>query len=240
LKSLLALIVAVAALVATVLSTSNSPTRADGPGLTAGRLESVIPTSIIREVPPRQWEAMVAAGMVREECPVQRREQLRRVDLNFVNFDGEVERGHLIVRDDTARSIQRIFDRLFEMKFPLRSMKSVEAFDGDVAASLRADNTSAYNCRRADQINAPFSESPHANGRAVDLNPRENPWMDLRCNCWTPSAKHQERTPGPGKILEKDDVWQLFIDEGWVWQNIKVPDYMHFDTGYPSQPLENP
>ena len=29
---------------------------------------------------------------------------------------------------------------------------------------------------------------------------------------------------------------QLFEERGWVWQNIKVPDYMHFDTGYPSRP----
>ena len=41
-----------------------------------------------------------------------------------------------------------------------------------------------------------------------------------------------------GKILRKDPVWQLFDDEGWIWQNIDVPDYMHFDTGYPSKPLQ--
>ena len=36
------------------------------------------PASRIREVPPAQWDAIVAAGMVRPECPIQRREQLRR------------------------------------------------------------------------------------------------------------------------------------------------------------------
>ena len=34
---------------------------------------------------------------------------------------------------------------------------------------------------------------------------------------------------------------QLFEARGWIWQNIKVPDYMHFDTGYPSRPrIEEP
>jgi hypothetical protein len=32
-------------------------------------------------------------------------------------------------------------------------------------------------------------------------------------------------------------VWRAFHDEGWIWQNIDVPDYMHFDTGYPSSPF---
>lgn len=195
------------------------------------------PASRIREVPPAQWDAIVAAGMVRPECPIQRRDQLRRVDLNYVDFDDRTRRGHLIVNADVAESIQRIFDRLFEKKFPIRKMKGVEAYGGDVARSLSADNTSAFNCRRADQINAPFKDSPHANGRAVDINPLENPWMDLRCDCWTPSARYAERTPGPGKILEKGLVWRLFIREGWIWQNIDVPDYMHFDTGYPSRPF---
>lgn len=193
--------------------------------------------SRVRQVPPAQWDAIVEAGMVRPECPIQRREQLRRVDLNYVDFSGRTRRGHLIVNADVARSIQRIFDRLFAEEFPIRRMRGVESYGGDVAKSLSADNTSAFNCRRADQINAPFKDSPHANGRAVDINPFENPWMDLRCDCWTPSARHAKRTPGRGKILEKGLVWRLFEREGWIWQNIDVPDYMHFDTGYPSRPL---
>lgn len=190
----------------------------------------------IGEVPAAQWEAMVAAGMVRPECPVQSPDQLRRVDVDYIDFDGVRQRGHLVVASDTAGTTARIFQRLADEAFPIRQMRGVENFDGDTLASLQADNTSAFNCRRADQINAPFGDSPHANGRAVDINPLENPWMDLRCDCWSPSAEFAERTPGPGKILEGGLVWQVFTAEGWIWQNIDVPDYMHFDTGYPSRP----
>ena len=35
-------------------------------------------------------------------------------------------------------------------------------------------------------------------------------------------------------------VWRLFHREGWVWQDIDVPDYMHFDTGYPSRHYRGP
>ena len=196
--------------------------------------------AVVGPVPSDQWEAMVSAGMVRPGCPVQRPGQLRRIDIGYVDFNGTAQRGHLIVNRDTARSVVRIFTALFDARFPIASMASVEAFGGDTIASLKANNTSAYNCRRLDQINAPPLESPHANGRAVDINPVQNPWTDLRCDCWVPSKRNSARTPGPGKILPDDQVVRLFEGEGWIWQNIKVPDYMHFDTGYPSVPYRRP
>jgi D-alanyl-D-alanine carboxypeptidase len=196
--------------------------------------------AVVQPVPPRQWKQMVRVGMVRPECPIQRRGQLRRVEVNHYDFQGEVRRGHLIVNEDVAHSVARVFTRLFEKEFPIRRMRSLEAYDGNSNASLRADNTAAFNCRRAGQINAPFLESPHANGRAVDINPRENPWMDLRCDCWMPSPKHAPRRPGQGKILRGGLVWRTFRAEGWIWQDIDVADYMHFDTGYPSKPYKGP
>ena len=196
--------------------------------------------AVIRGVPQRQWDAMVGAGMVREGCPVTERTQLRRVEADHVNFEGELKRGHLIVNADTAETTARIFTRLYDEGFPIERMRGVENYDGDTLKSLQDNNTSAYNCRRPDQINAPVLESPHANGRAVDINPRQNPWMDLRCDCWSPGAENAERTPGAGKILRGGPVWETFTDEGWIWQNIDVPDYMHFDTGYPSMPYATP
>ncbi len=195
---------------------------------------------IIGPVPPEQWDAMVAAGMVRPGCPVTERGDLRRLDIGYIDFDGQPQRGHLVVNRDTAETTARIFTALFEAKFPIASMQGVENYGGDTRASLDANNTSAYNCRRPDQINAPFLESPHANGRAVDINPLQNPWKDLRCTCWVPSKQYAERTPGPGKILGGDAVVRLFEAEGWIWQNIRVADYMHFDTGYPSAPYQEP
>ncbi|MGB8946811.1 MAG: M15 family metallopeptidase [Streptomyces sp.] len=183
-----------------------------------------------------QWRRMVEAGMWREGCPATRT-SLRRVEVNYRDFEGEVQRGVLVVHADVAASVSRIFSLLFEAEFPIYHMEPVEAYDGDNNASLRANNTAGYNCRRANQINAPLKESPHANGRAIDINPVQNPWKDLRCKCWSPSGKYAERTSGKGVVLKGGAVWQAFTDEGWVWQNIKVADYMHFDTGYPSAPF---
>ncbi|MFE9651354.1 M15 family metallopeptidase [Streptomyces sp. NPDC006365] len=193
----------------------------------------------VKEITDAQWSRMLAAGLWRKGCP-DVRDQLRRVEMNYLGFDGEVHRGVLVVNADVTASVVRIFTRLFEEGFPIRRMEPMEAYDGDLNASLRDDNTSAFNCRRPDQINAPFRESPHANGRAIDINPLENPWKDLRSKRWSPSAKDAARTEGKGKILKGGLVWRAFTEEGWVWQDIKVPDYMHFDTGYPSKPFKGP
>lgn len=189
----------------------------------------------ILPIPDRQWRRMRAAGVVRPECPVQRGD-LRRVEVNFHGWDGGTSRGVLVVNRDVADDVAEIFTDIFDERFPIRSMRPIEAFAGDDNASMAADNTSAYNCRSAAQANAAAADSPHANGRAVDINPRENPWLDPRCDCFMPTGKFAARTPGKGKILEGGPVWKAFTKRDWIWQDIATPDYQHFDTGYPSRP----
>ncbi|MGC4939843.1 GNAT family N-acetyltransferase [Kribbella sp. DT2] len=187
-------------------------------------------------VPARQWAKIVATGTWRPGCPVTRT-QLRRVEINHYDFAGKVRRGVLVVHADTAASTARIFTRLFDAKFPIRQMRPVEEYSGDNTRSMAANNTAAYNCRRPTQINAPVKASPHANGRAIDVNPDRNPWIDLRCKCWQPTATYSKKRTGPGVVTKGSLPWRLFTEEGWIWQNIDIPDYMHFDTGYPSRPL---
>lgn len=228
-------VLAVLLLVAACTSSQDGPSRNESSNPSKSN-EPELANATILPVTESQWGGMKAVDMWRPGCPANRGD-LRRVEINHYTFDGEVRRGVLVVNKDVAKTVVRIFTELFEAEFPIRKMRPVEAYKGDANASLKDDNTSAYNCRRLSQINAPPMLSPHANGRAVDINPRENPWKDLRCNCWFPSSQNKSRQPGPGVILEGGLAWRLFQDEGWIWQNIDVPDYMHFDTGYPSKPF---
>jgi hypothetical protein len=190
--------------------------------------------AFVRDIPDRQWRRIVSTGTWRPECPVGRAD-LRRIDLNYRTFDGEVERGQLIANKDSVDDLVEIFATLFEAGFPIERMEPVERYGGEVLRSLQANNTSAFNCRKPGQINAPVKDSPHANGRAIDINPVQNPWRDPRCDCWQPTREFAKAKDGPGIIREGSLPVQLFEERGWVWQNIKVPDYMHFDTGYPSR-----
>ena len=190
--------------------------------------------ALVRKIPDRQWRRIVSTGTWRPGCPVGRSD-LRRIELNYRTFDGGVERGQLVAHKDSVDDVVEIFAALFEEGFPIERMEPVERYGGEVIRSLEANNTSAFNCRKPGQINAPVQDSPHANGRAIDINPVQNPWRDPRCDCWQPGREFAKAKDGPGIIRKGSLPVQLFEERGWVWQNIKVPDYMHFDTGYPSR-----
>lgn len=191
---------------------------------------------VITRIPDGQWKRIVQTGTWRPGCPVGRKD-LRRLEIDYVRFDGEVDRGVLVAHRDSIRDLADILGVMYQQGFPLERMMPVERFGGDVNRSLAANNTSAFNCRKPGQINAPVRESPHANGRAIDINPVQNPWRDPRCGCWNPAGGKGTRSlEGPGVIRKGSPVVALFEERGWVWQNIDVADYMHFDTGYPSRP----
>ena len=107
-----------------------------------------------------------------------------------------------MVNVDVASSVARIFLQLYRDRFPIRRMTPIEAYGGDDNASMAADNTSAFNCRQPGQANAPSARSPHANGRAVDLDPYENPWVDPRCQCFQPDSSYGTHRSGAGVIVK--------------------------------------
>jgi hypothetical protein len=187
----------------------------------------------ITRISDQQWARIVATGTWRPGCPVGQRD-LRRLDVNYWDFSGQVARGAIVANADAIDDISTVMSGLFDRRFAIAKMRPVEEYSGDTAASLAANNTSAFNCRRPNQINAPVKKSPHANGRAIDINPVQNPWVDPRCQCWRPSAEFAKARSGPGVIRKGSAPYELFTELGWIWQNIDVPDYMHFDTGYPS------
>jgi D-alanyl-D-alanine carboxypeptidase len=188
-------------------------------------------------VPAAEWASIVSTGTWRPGCPGGRA-ALRRVEVGYIGYDGRPHRGALVVNADVAASVARVFTRLYAERFPIRRMVPIEAYRGDDNASMRADNTSAFNCRMAAQANAPSAASPHANGRAIDLNPYENPWTDPRCHCWRPLAYWGTHRSGRGVITGGGPAVAAFRAEGWIWRGHDAqPDLQHFDTGYPSRPV---
>lgn len=207
-------------------STAASPPTATSP-TTANAVVSFVPDS--------QWALIIASGAWHPGCPASQG-TLRRVEVNFHGFDGSVHRGVLVVNADVATEVARIFTALFDGGYRIHRMAPIEAYRGDDNASMANDNTSAYNCRRTAQANASPTDSPHANGRAVDVNPYENPWVDDRCHCFQPDAYYGTHRSGPAAIVKGGLVWSIFTSAGWIWQDNPTVDYQHFDTGYPSRP----
>jgi hypothetical protein len=165
----------------------------------------------------------------RPGCPVPLTD-LRLLRLNYWGFDGRVHQGELIVNADATSAVLTAFRRLFAARYPIHRMWPVEAYGGSDERSMLADNTSAFNCRG---VPGSTAWSQHAYGRAVDINPFENP--EVRGGQVDPPAAYawadRSRT-GAAVIRHGDAAWQAFAAVGWTWGgDWSYPlDYMHFSA----------
>ena len=75
---------------------------------------------------------------------------------------------------DVAREIVDVFRTLYRARVPIRRMVPVDAYGASDFRSIEADNTSAFNCR---YVEGTTRWSEHAYGRAIDINPIENPYV---------------------------------------------------------------
>jgi|SRR5919109_2988042 hypothetical protein len=165
----------------------------------------------------------------RAGCPVPLR-RLRLVTLRYWGFDDEVHLGRLVVHRDVARQVAAAFGRLYEVSFPIRRMRLVDSYGADDRTSMEHDNTSAFNCRwRAGQ---PGVWSMHAYGKAIDINPVENPYVWSGGFSPPNAAPFVDRsTRRRGMIFHGDAVWWAFRNRGWEWGgDWAYPDYQHFST----------
>ena len=109
----------------------------------------------------------------RPGCPVGPA-RLRAVRLRHWDFRGRSRVGVLVVDAAETGRVVSVFRRLYAARFPIRRMLGVEVYRGSDDRSMRADNTSAFNCRF---VGGTRRWSEHAYGRAIDLNPVENPYV---------------------------------------------------------------
>jgi hypothetical protein len=167
----------------------------------------------------------------RPGCPVALSD-LRRVTLTYVDFDGRAHRGALVVNRAVAAPVARAFGQLYAARFPIRRMVPIEAYGGSDFRSIEADNTSAFNCRSATG-SAHWSE--HAYGRAIDLDPIENPYVEAGRTSHAASRPYVDRAHvrgRPGVISEGDAVTRAFARIGWGWGGrwSGTRDYQHFSA----------
>lgn len=156
-------------------------------------------------------------------CPVPLRD-LRLLTVSHWGFDGRAHTGRLIVHEDATASLRRALRTLYTVRFPIRRMRLIDDFGASDDRSMAADNTSAFNCRRAAGSS---SWSEHAYGRAIDVNPRENP-MILGGRTYPPNARRR----GKGVIRSGGVAVRAFAAAGWSWGGrwTAPRDYQHFSA----------
>ncbi|MGV0872073.1 M15 family metallopeptidase [Mycolicibacterium sp. XJ879] len=166
----------------------------------------------------------------RPGCPLAP-ERLRRVEIDHIGFDDQTHRGELIVHEDLVAEVVKIFEELYRLRYPIEKMQTVERYPGaDDELSMRDNNTSAFNCR---DIPGSGSWSWHAYGRAIDLNPLINPYIDAAGDFQPDNAEvYLDRSRiDPGLLHDGDPAVLAFTDRGWRWGgHWRTPkDYQHFE-----------
>jgi hypothetical protein len=168
----------------------------------------------------------------RKGCPVGL-DDLRRITFRHWSFDGSIATGQIVVNAGVAVGIESVLKDLFDAKFPITSAKPIEEFGGDDDRSTMANNTSAFNCRA---VTGGKTFSEHAWGRAVDINPVQNPYVRSNGTVLDPKAKpylkRSALSESSGAIITNGAVVKAFKRIGWKWGGTfnRVKDYQHFSS----------
>ncbi len=159
-------------------------------------------------------------------CPVSPA-QLRRIRLTYIGFDGNRRLGELVVNARVVPQVIVVFRTLYRARFPIRRMQPIDAYRGDDDRSAAADNTSAFNCRRA-VTTAAASWSMHAYGEAIDVNDVENPYL-LGMRVIPPAGRAYTNRADvrPGMAVAGGVLVRAFASVGWDW-GAGFADYQHF------------
>ncbi|MEU9891383.1 M15 family metallopeptidase [Sphaerisporangium sp. NPDC051011] len=212
--------------VATVTTTSPPASASPEPSAAPSPSEPPAFTSKVSTVTPgtlkQSW---------REGCPVSPQD-LRKITMTYWGFDKKAHTGDLVVNEAVTDDVVSIFRQLYAWRFPITRMEPIDEYGGSDFDSIEADNTSAFNCRR---VAGSSSWSKHSYGKAIDINPRENPWVEPDGSVAHDNARRFAERPlrKPGVINGDDRVVRLFEKYGWEWGGYfnGAKDYQHFSKG---------
>jgi hypothetical protein len=192
---------------------------------------SAVTTAAVRRFSYRTAEVTAAklGKSWHSGCPVGP-SMLRAVTMTYWGFDNTAHEGTLIVNASVVSPVVTAFRRIYLARFPIRRMVPIAAYGGSDNRSMAADNTSAFNCRRA-VSDGPPSWSMHAYGEAIDIDTMENPYR-LDGKVLPPAgAPYMDRSNvRRGMIVAGSAPVAAFGAVSWGWGGnwSSTPDYQHF------------
>ncbi|HEY0076090.1 MAG TPA: M15 family metallopeptidase [Abditibacteriaceae bacterium] len=152
------------------------------------------------------------------------RRHLSLLEIDYWGFDGVLHRGQIIVNAELADEVEQIFADIREARFPIKKMIPVCAYKWNDDLSMAANNSSGFNPRRVANTRR---KSLHTAGRAIDINPVQNPWEHDGL-VEPPGAQYEPAQPGT--IVDDGPVVSAFLSRGWEWGGhwTTMKDWHHF------------
>jgi hypothetical protein len=158
--------------------------------------------------------------------PKEIKNNLEKVNVKYINFNNEIKESYLIVDKKLSKEVKQIFDSLLVHKFPINKISPMESYGWNDNKSMSDNNTSAFNYRFNN--NSKNKLSQHAFGRAIDINPYNNP---LFYKGVTKPKGAVYDISKPGTITKNSYIVKIFKKFGWRWGGdfTKVKDFQHFE-----------
>ncbi len=161
---------------------------------------------------------------------------LRYITVKHWGFDHKVHAGELIVHKDVAIELTEIFDELFQAHYPIQKVCLIDEYQGSDDLSMEDNNSSAFCSRMITGSSAMISN--HSYGRAIDINPFQNPYVKEGLVLPKGAKLYIDRgVQHPGMIKENDPCYNAFVSRGWLWggdwktlsnATPEKKDYQHF------------
>jgi hypothetical protein len=152
------------------------------------------------------------------------RNTLGLVTVYYYGFDGRLHQGQVIVNKEIVNDIVEIFKVIEEIKFPVERVVPIVKYNWSDEKSMNDNNTSSFNYRF---ISGSRILSMHANGLAIDINPKQNPYVKNGTNI---PAGSEYKLNNIGTITPDSKMVKLFKEKGWTWGGDwkSLKDYQHF------------
>jgi hypothetical protein len=183
---------------------------------------------------PTPLRAELRDGYWRPGCPVPL-SGLRLLTVTTWGFDNVPHTGQLVVNRDYAVPLEGVFRRLYELRWPIRHMALSDMYGPASGRPKDNDISGSFHCRQA--VPSPCTGgtksghwSNHAYGLAIDLNPRENPYVGCGMS-HDPSARRYMDRSRLRRGMVTPAVVAAFRSIGWGWGGSwtgDTKDYMHF------------
>lgn len=166
-------------------------------------------------------------------CPSEILNQQLAIKIIYFGFDSHTHIGEIEVNNTVAKEVIEFFSLALSLKFPIEkvSRSSDEPFKWNDDRLMAANISSGFNYRL---VAGSSKISRHGLGLAIDINPRQNPYVRI-VNGKELIAPYQARyDPGkPGTLTTDHQLVHFMLSHGWDWGSNWLletgrVDYQHF------------
>ena len=163
-------------------------------------------------------------------CPLSPND-LVHIQVPYWGFDHKSHAGILVVNKNIKTQIQEIFQKIYEIKFPIEKIKPLEDYNNNEEKAMEDNDTFGYHCKK--MTSNPNRFSKHAYGLAIDINPVLNPYISHTKFLPKNGGIYTDRNLNkPGMITKDSPIYKIFTENNWKWGgNWKAfKDYHHFEV----------